>query len=91
MEAIKIKLSDIDFDEAVHGKPEGQPTLPDAGDLAIYIKKKATVSGAAGAVLTFTVQLPNGNLQRVQTVTTVTNLMMALSVLKGWQDGGHLK
>lgn len=91
MEMIKVELNDRAFDEAVHGKPEGVQTVPECGDLAIYVKKRALTSGKAGAVISFTVQLPNGKKQPVQAVTTVTNLIAALATLKGWRDGGHLE
>lgn len=90
MELLKIELSPEKFDAAVHGPMDGQPSLPDAGDMAIYVKPGATEKGNAGAVVTFTVQLPNGSTRRAQCVTTVANLLNALSILRGWQEGGHL-
>ena len=90
MEHVKIELSDQAFDAAVHGPQEGQPSLPEGGDMAIYVKRNATVGGNAMAVITFTVQLPDGTLRRAQCPTTVANLINALSILKGWKDGGHL-
>jgi hypothetical protein len=59
--------------------------------MAIYVKRDATVGGNAMAVITFSVQLPDGTIRRAQCPTTVTNLMNALAVLKGWSDGGHLQ
>lgn len=91
MEAITIAIDAEKFDQSVHGTPEGPPSLKEGGDMAIYVKKKATVNGNAMAVVTFTVQLPNGTLARAQCATTAVNLMAALAVLKGWHDGGHLK
>lgn len=90
METIHIVLSDEKFDEAVHGPIEGQPSLPEGGDLAIYVKKNATVNGNAMAVITFSVQLPGGSIRRAQCPTTVTNLLNVLTILQGWHDGGHL-
>ena len=90
-EVAELERAEGQPDEAVHGKPEGQPSLPEGGDLAIYVKKNATVNGNAMAVLTFSVQLPNGTIRRAQCPTTVANLINALAVLKGWSDGGHLK
>ena len=90
MEHIHIELSDEKFDLAVHGQPEGPPSLAEGGDLAVYVKKGATESGRAAAVITFTVQVPGGNLRRAQCVTTVANLINALAVLRGWSEGGHL-
>lgn len=91
MESIMIELNGQKFDDAVHGPKEGQPSLPEGGDLAIYVKKNATVGGNAMAVITFTVQLPNGTTRRAQCPTTVNNLINVLSILKGWKEGGHLK
>ena len=91
MESVHIELSDEKFDHAVHGPPEGQPSLPEGGDLAIYVKKHATVGGNAMAVITFSVQLPNGTVRRAQCPTTVANLINALAVLRGWSEGGHLR
>lgn len=91
MERIIVELNDEKFDAAVHGPPEGQPSLPEGGDLAIYVKKNATVGGNAMAVLTFSVQLPNGTIRRAQCPTTVRNLTLAPAILKGWEEGGHLK
>lgn len=91
MECIKLELNDEAFDAAVHGPPEGQPSLKEGGDLAIYVKKNATANGNAMAVMTFTVQLPNGTLRRAQCPTTVANHINALAILRGWQEGGHLK
>lgn len=90
METITIEISDEKFEAAVHGPLEGQPSLPEGGDLAIYIKKNATVNGNAMAVLTFTVQLPNGTVRRAQCPTTVANLINALAILRGWKEGGRL-
>jgi hypothetical protein len=90
MEAINVELSPEKFDAAVHGPSDGQPSLPEGGDLAIYVKPNATVGGNAMAVITFSVQLPNGQVRVAQCPTTVNNLLMALSVLKGWKDGGHI-
>lgn len=89
MEMVKISLDDAKFDAAVHGT-EGPPSLSESGDLAIYVKKNATKQGNAMAVVTFTVQLPDGTMRRAQATTTTTNLINTLSVLKGWKDGGHL-
>lgn len=91
MEAVRVMLSDEEFDRAVHGPPEGQPSLPEGGDLAIYVKKGATEGGRAAAVITFTVQVPGGARRRAQCVTTVANLINALATLRGWSEGGHLE
>lgn len=90
MEHVVLELNDQKFDDAVHGPKEGLPSLPEGGDLAIYVKRNATVNGNAMAVITFTVQLPNGTLRRAQCPTTVANLLNVFAVLRGWQEGGHL-
>ena len=90
MEYVKISLDDQEFDNAVHGPKEGQPSLPEGGDMAIYVKVNATVNGNAMAVITFTVQLPDGTLRRAQCPTTVVNPMTAFGILKGWQESGQL-
>ena len=90
MEAIHVELSDEKFDLAVHGSPEGPPSLPEGGDLAVYVKRGATKRGNAAAVITFTVQVPGGAFRRAQCVTTVANLLGALAILRGWTEGGHL-
>lgn len=90
MEMITVELNGEKFDHSVHGVPEGQPSLPEGGDLAIYVKKNATELGNAMAVITFTVQLPNGTIRRVQCPTTVANLIAVLGILRGWAEGGHL-
>lgn len=91
MEGLHIEISAEKFDAAVHGPPEGVPSLAEAGDLAIYVKRHATKNGNAMAVITFTVQLPNGTLRRVQAVTTTALLSSALSILRGWEEGGALR
>lgn len=92
MTKIECRLSDEMFDKAVHGGLDDMSVLRDGGDLAIYVKKRATVNGNAAAVLTFTVELPNGGgLVRAQTVTTAALLENVLALLKGWREGGHLE
>jgi len=53
-----------EFDKALKG------TLPDGGDLKVITKERATAKGEPGVIITFTVQLPDGTIKRVQTVTT---------------------
>lgn len=89
MEKLTIQLSAEEFNRAVHGDV-GNPSLPEAGDLAIYVKPGATAMGNAGAVITFAVILPDGTSRRAQAVVTVANLINALHIIRGWQEGGHL-
>lgn len=91
MEVLQVLLNQPDeFDRAVHGD-DRVPALPEGGDLALITKDQATVNGAAGAVLTFTVEL-DGKLRRAQTVVTVKNLMLALRILEARYEGtGHVR
>ena len=54
-----------------------------AGDLKIITKNDATVGGKPAVMLTFTVQLPDGTMQRVQTVTTAQMFVSAAAAVKG--------
>lgn len=90
MEHVICELSAENFDKAVHGGLDSKPILPEGGDLAIYLKPNATKGGNPGAVLTFTVQLSDGNLARAQCVVTARTLEMIASLIKGWREGGHL-
>jgi len=47
-------------------------------------------SGQACAVITFSVELPDGSFARAQAVTSVALLESTLAILRGWQSGGHL-
>lgn len=90
MEPIVCSLSASDFDKAVHGGLDSNPVLPECGDLAIYVKPRATVEGRPMAVITFTVQLPDGSMARAQATTTTRLLEAVSSCVKGWREGGHL-
>ncbi len=90
MEVLRLSIEPEMFDKAVHGGLDQLPTLPDGGDLALYVKPKATQSGKAGVVLTFTVQMPDGSMARVQTVTTAALLEQAGAACRGWREGGHI-
>lgn len=86
-EHIKLSISDPErFDKIVHGK-DGVRTVPDAGDLEVVTKDKATESGRSIAVLTFTVDI-DGKPARAQTVTTVRCLMDMLKALQSDYDDG---
>lgn len=63
------------FDKAVHGG------MPDAGDLQIIVKEEATIGGNPAVCLTFTSQLPTGELRGSQTVTTLRCLLAVLKTL----------
>ena len=83
-------MSDENFDKAVHGGLDDLPVLPEGGDVVIYVKRKATVGGKAGAAITFTVQQTDGTIARAQTVATVALLEQVLAILKGWREGGYI-
>lgn len=90
MEHVTCRLDDEMFDKAVHGGLDGNPTLKECGDLAFYFKRKATTGGKPMAVITFTVQLPDGTFARAQAVTTLALLEAVHSCIKGWREGDHL-
>lgn len=90
MEEIKVELDDVMFDLAVHGGLDGNPVLPEGGDLAVYIKKNATVNHQPMVVFTFTVQLPDGSLARAQCPTTLKLFEAVSDCVRGWKDGGYL-
>lgn len=80
MSMIKLVLDDDEaFDEAVHG----QTSLRDGGDLKVITKAKGTNAGRPIAVLTFSVELPNGMLGQAQTVVTMANLAHLFAALRG--------
>lgn len=90
MEGVKIALDADRYDKAIHGGLDGLPVLPEGGDLAVYVKPRATANGKPGAVLTFTVQLPDGTAARAQAATTLALFEAMASACRGWRDGGHL-
>lgn len=69
-----------DFDEALKG------TLPECGDIKIIVKHGAMQSGKSAVLVTFTVRLPDGTLQRVQAVTSAELFMQAGFAVKGSVD-----
>ena len=85
MEHIQCELSAEKFDEAVHNG------LKEGGDLAFFIKPKATVNSKPGVCITFSVQLPDGSITRVQAVTTLANFENVFACLRGWKLGGSLQ
>lgn len=87
MESIALSIDPTAFDRCL--RATNPPSLKDAGDLAIYIKPKATTSLAPAAMLTFTVQLPDGTMARAQTVTTVECLKSALMMIQAFEAAGR--
>lgn len=91
MENVTVVIDAGKFDEAVRGGlPDGLPVLQEGRDLAVYVKPGATAGGKAAAVLTFTVQLPDGSFARAQAVTTLALLESLGMAAKGWREGGHV-
>lgn len=75
-----VKLARDDaFNQAIH---EG---LPEGGDVELITKDAGTQNGRAVACITFTVEV-NGEHKRAQTVTSVRNLLTALTLLQGRYD-----
>lgn len=91
MEVVSISIDPEKFDQAIHGGfRDFLPVLPERGDLAMYVKPKATQGGNAGVCITFTVVLPDGQIARAQAVTTALALESALACIRGWRSGGHI-
>ena len=65
--------------------------MPQASDVEIFVKPDATKSGKAAAVITFLVQLPNGQVRRSQAVVTAALLETAASAVSGWRKAGVIK
>lgn len=57
--------------------------LKEAGNLTITTKDKATLEGNAGAIITFSVEMPDGSIRPVQAVTTVKLLKALGRLLNG--------
>ena len=91
MEHVTCELSPDKFDQTVHGGLDHLKVLPEGGDLAIYVKPRATLQNNPMAVLTFTVQLPDGRMARAQCTTTTALLESVAGAIRGWREGGHLK
>lgn len=80
MEVVKTILDDGSgkaFDAALRG------TLRDGGDLQIITKNDGTRDGHPCLMLTFSVQLPDGTIRQVQTVTTVRNFLASAGAVAG--------
>ena len=76
MESVELYLNAEDlYIEAVEQR------LPFGADLKLITCDDGTASGAACAVIAFTVQTPDGKTHRVQATTTMKVLLMALTVL----------
>lgn len=80
MEPITIIDDAQKFDKAVHGG------LPEAGDLKFIHKPYATTGGKGAVCVTFTVQLPSGELATAQAVTTVNNLIAVGDAMRGYKE-----
>ena len=71
MENIKVTHNDLQFDFLV------RRGLPEGGDMEITIKENATQGGRPCAVITWSVQLPNGKTAIAQAVVPTRLLVMA--------------
>lgn len=91
MEHLHVSLSAEDFDKAIHGGLDDKPILPEAGDLAFYVKPNGTVGGRAVVAITFSVQLPDGTMARAQATTTAALIENLAAALRGWRLGDHIK
>lgn len=90
MEHVECCLSAELFDKAVYGGLDDLPVLKEGGDLAVYVKPKATVAGKPAVVITFTVQQVDGSLARAQCVVTYGLLEMVTACIRGWKAEGRL-
>lgn len=89
MESVRCELNPEMFDKAVHGGID-HPVLAEGGDLAVYVKPDATHGGNPMAVITFSVQLPDGSMARAQAATTLRILETMLRIIQGWKKYGHI-
>lgn len=78
MENLSIRLDDPDlFDASVHGG------LPEGGSQMIVTKPNATNQGQPAVFISFTVQLPSGQIVQAQTVMTCRLFMAAAAAMRG--------
>lgn len=85
MEALDVLLDKPElFDRAVHGDDK-YPALPNGANLAIITKDNAMVSGAAAAVVTWTVEI-EGKIRRVQYTISIRHLHALGAILRGAYD-----
>lgn len=87
-EVLPVLINQPDeFDRAVHGDDQLR-ALRECGDLRLITKDDAMVSGRAGAVFAFTVEL-DGRLFRAQATVPVRLLKLALRIVEsGYDDDG---
>lgn len=83
MEAVNIVFNDETFDRLVH------EALPQASTVTFAVKESATVSGRAGVVVAFDVQLPDGTMRRAQATLTLRSLQTVLGGIVQRYDGAH--
>lgn len=78
MESLKLLIDRPEaFDELVH------ESLPQASGVTIATKPGALASGKSGLVISFDVELPSGELHRVQATTTVALFAMMADTMRG--------
>lgn len=78
MEGISVRFNDIELWDKVL-----KNCLPEAGDLMMVTKDNCTASGRPGVMLTFTVELPNGEMRRAQTVVTGRLFALMAAAFRG--------
>jgi hypothetical protein len=79
MEQLNVLNDANEFDRILQDSRDNG--YKDGGDLRMVMKEKATVGGKPAVVLTFTIEV-DGELKKVQTVTTLSNLVHATTVLQ---------
>lgn len=78
MEHVRVQLANDElFADCVHN------SLPEAGDLMMVTKDRATKAGRPAVCLTFTVRMPSGEMQRVQCVVTGRNFANMAAAFRG--------
>lgn len=85
MEVLDIVLNNAElFDRAVRGDDK-HPSVPNGANLAIITKDGAMVSGAAAAVITWSIEI-GGKIRRVQYTVSLRRLHALNLVLRGAYD-----
>lgn len=77
MEVLTVKFDDALFDEIVHGSAK------QASGCQVTVKDRATVGGEPGICISFECETRNGEIQRVQAVTTARLFLAAAGALAG--------
>ncbi len=84
MDQLNIVLGDdATFDRIVHRGIGDAAAIAQASIVTIATKDKVTISGRAGAVIGFHVQMPDGSLRTAQATVSVRHLTTVLAALRG--------